>query len=146
MRQAVHGRFRLAGDEAERLARDPAVRTIVGREGLDRPSASSGGMGRFGTEWPATESDLAAPADPSGAWIDRVHWRRPPDDVILGMGSSGSPTFGQRKGSAWNGRFRVGRPPPASGSGLAPPTLPVIAPQAGLPVDDRPFEGHRRTR
>src|SRR3982750_3629128 len=41
-RQAVYGR--LAGYEdvnADRLARDPAMRAIVGREGLDRPAAST---------------------------------------------------------------------------------------------------------
>ena len=42
-RQAVFGR--LAGyedvNDAERLVRDPAMRAIVGREGLDRAAASS---------------------------------------------------------------------------------------------------------
>ena len=41
LRQAVYGR--LAGyedvNDAARLARDPAMRAIVGREGLDRPAA-----------------------------------------------------------------------------------------------------------
>src|SRR5918997_4855937 len=53
VRQAVYGR--LAGyedvNDADRLARDPAMRAIVGREGLDRPAASTSQMGRFGTEW-----------------------------------------------------------------------------------------------
>jgi hypothetical protein len=42
---------RLAGDEdvndAERLSRDPAMRAIVGREGLDRAAASCSQMGRW---------------------------------------------------------------------------------------------------
>src|SRR5215216_4232560 len=46
VRQAVYGR--LAGyedvNDAERLARDPPLRAIVGREGLDRPAASSSEM------------------------------------------------------------------------------------------------------
>jgi hypothetical protein len=62
LRQAIYGR--LAGyedvNDAERLARDPAMRAIVGREGLDRPAASSSEMGRFETEWLATEANLAA--------------------------------------------------------------------------------------
>ena len=53
LRQAVYGR--LAGyedvNDAERLARDPAMRAIVGREGLDLPAASTSEMGRFETEW-----------------------------------------------------------------------------------------------
>jgi hypothetical protein len=108
LRQAVYGR--LAGyedvNDAERLAHDPAMRAIVGREGLDRPAASSSEMGRFETEWLATETNLAALADLSGTWIDRVHERRPPDGIILDMDSSESPTHGEQEGSAYNGHFR----------------------------------------
>jgi Transposase DDE domain group 1 len=107
LRQAVYGR--LAGyedvNDAERLARDPAMRAIVGREGPDRPAASTSEMGRFETEWLATEANLAALADLSGNWIDRVHARRPPDGIILDMDSSESPTFGQQEGSTYNGHF-----------------------------------------
>src|SRR4051794_20449456 len=108
LRQAIYGR--LAGyedvNDADRLARDPAMRAIVGREGIDRPAASTSQMGRFETEWLATEANLAALPDLSGAWIDRVHQRRPPDGIILDMDSSESPTHGQQEGSAWNGHFR----------------------------------------
>ena len=80
-RQSVFGR--LAGyedvNDAERLARDPAMRAIVGREGLDRAAASSSQMGRFETEWLATDANLEALTDLSGAWIDRVHERKPPE-------------------------------------------------------------------
>ena len=107
LRQAVYGR--LAGyedvNDAERLARDPVMRAIVGREGIDRPAASTSQMGRFETEWLASEANLAALMDLSGAWIDRVHGRRPPDGIILDMDSSESPTHGQQEGSAWNGHF-----------------------------------------
>jgi hypothetical protein len=108
LRQAVYAR--LAGyedvNDAERLARDPAMRAIVGREGLDRPAASTSEMGRFETGWLANEANLAALVDLSGAWIDRVHRRRPPDGIIFDMDSSESPTFGQQEGSTWNGHFR----------------------------------------
>jgi hypothetical protein len=107
LRQAVYGR--LAGyedvNDAARLARDPVIRAIVGREGLDRPAASTSQMGRFETEWLATEANLAALTDLSGAWIDRVYRRRPPDGIILDMDSSESQTHGQQGGSAWNGHF-----------------------------------------
>jgi hypothetical protein len=53
LRQSVYGR--LAGyedvNDAERLSRDPAMRVIVERKGLDRRAASSSQMGRFETEW-----------------------------------------------------------------------------------------------
>ena len=108
LRQAIYGR--LAGyedvNDAARLARDPAMRALVGREGLARPAASTSEMGRFETEWLATEADLAALTGLSGAWIDRVHRRRPPDGIILDMDSSESPTYGEQEGSAWNGHFR----------------------------------------
>src|SRR5688500_3980659 len=61
-RQAVFGR--LAGyedvNDAERLAHDPAMRAIVGRDGFDRAAASSSQMGRFETEWLATDANLEA--------------------------------------------------------------------------------------
>jgi hypothetical protein len=108
LRQAIYGR--LAGyedvNDAARLARDPAMRAIVGREGVDRPAASSSEMGRFETEWLPSEANLTALADLSGTWIDRVHGRRPPDGIILDMDSSESPTYGEQEGSAWNGHFR----------------------------------------
>jgi hypothetical protein len=108
LRQAVYGR--LAGyedvNDAERLARDPAMRAIVGREGLDRPAASTSEMGRLETEWLATGANLATLTDLPGAWVDRVHRRRPPDGIILDIDSSESPTWGEQEGSAWNGHFR----------------------------------------
>ena len=81
------------------------MRAIVGREGIDRPAASTSQMRRFETEWLASEANLAALTDLSGAWTDRVHVRRPPDGIILDMDSSESPTHGQQEGSAWNGHF-----------------------------------------
>jgi hypothetical protein len=108
LRQAIYGR--LAGyedvNDAERLARDPAMRAIVGRGGMDRSAASTSEMGRFETGWLATEANLAALTDLSGTWIDRVNARRPPDGIILDMDSSESPTYGAQEGTAWNGHFR----------------------------------------
>jgi hypothetical protein len=106
-RQSVFGR--LAGyedvNDAERLARDPTMRAIVGPEGLERLAASSSQIGRFETEWLASDANLEALMDLPGAWIDRVHERTPPDCIILDMDSSESPTHGQQEGSAWNGHF-----------------------------------------
>jgi hypothetical protein len=107
LRQSVFGR--LAGyedvNDAERLARDPAMRAIVGREGLDRAAASSSQMGRFETEWLARDANLVALTDLSGTWIDRVHERKPPRTITLDMDSSESPTHGDQEGSVWNGHF-----------------------------------------
>ena len=110
-RQSVFGR--LAGyedvNDAERLARDPAMRATVGREGLDRVAASSSQMGRFETDWLARDVNLEALTDLSGTWIDRVHERKLPRTVILDMDSSESPTHGEQEGAVWNGHF--GCPP-----------------------------------
>jgi hypothetical protein len=81
------------------------MRAIVGREGLDRAAASSTQMGRFETEWLATEANVKALTDLSGAWIDRVHERKPPRTIILDMDSSESPTHGEQEGAVWNGHF-----------------------------------------
>jgi hypothetical protein len=83
VRQGVFGR--LAGyedvNDAERLARNPAMRAIVGGEGLDRAAASSSQMGRFETKWLA-DANLAALTDLSGTWIERVHECKPPDSIF----------------------------------------------------------------
>ena len=80
LRQSVYGR--LAGYEdvtdADRLGRDPAMRWIVGGQAVERGGASTSQMGRFETELLATDDNLAALADLSGMWIERVHERNPP--------------------------------------------------------------------
>jgi DDE family transposase len=107
LRQSVSGR--LAGyedvNDAERLAHDPAMRTVVGRGGLDRRAASSSQMGRFETEWLTGAANPAALADLSGAWIDRVHARRPQTTIVLDIDSGVSETHGAQEGSAYNGHF-----------------------------------------
>src|SRR5215472_14829401 len=106
-RQSVFGR--LAGyedvNDADRLAHDPAMRAIVDRGGLDRAAASTSQMGRFETAWLTSEGNLAALADLSGAWIDRVHARKPQTTIVLDMDSSVSETHGGREASAYNGHF-----------------------------------------
>ena len=62
-------------------------------------------MGRFETGWLTSECNLAALADLSGAWIDRVHARRPQTTIVLDMDSSVSETHGAQEGSAYNGHF-----------------------------------------
>jgi hypothetical protein len=107
LRQSVFGR--LAGyedvNDAERLAHDPATRAVAGRGGLDRRAASTSQMGRFETEWLSSEANLTALADLSGAWIDRVHARKPQTTIVLDIDSSVSETHGTQEGSAYNGHF-----------------------------------------
>jgi len=65
------------------------MRAIVDRKGLDRQAASTSQMGRFETEWLATDVNLPALTELSGVWIDRVHDRKTPKIIILDMDSSG---------------------------------------------------------
>ena len=107
LRQSVYGR--LAGyedvNDAERLGRDPAMRWIVGGKAVERGGASTSQMGRFETELLANDENLAALADLSGVWIDRVHARKLPRMIVLDMDSSVSPTHGDQEGTAYNGHF-----------------------------------------
>ncbi len=57
-------------------------------------------MWRFETVFLATGDNLAALAELSGQWIDRVHAGHPPKAIVLDMDSSVSPTHGDREGTA----------------------------------------------
>ena len=107
LRQSVYGR--LAGyedvNDAERLGRDPAMRWIVGGKAVERGGASTSQMGRFETGLLATDENLAALADLSGVWIDRVHAGKLPRMIVLDMDSSVSPTHGDQEATAYNGHF-----------------------------------------
>ncbi|HUW73013.1 MAG TPA: IS1380 family transposase, partial [Methyloceanibacter sp.] len=107
LRQSVFGR--LAGyedvNDADRLGRDPAMRWIVGGRAATKQAASTSQMGRFETEWLASDENLVALADLSCHWIDRVHSRRPPRGIVLDMDSSVSPNYGDQEGTSYNGHF-----------------------------------------
>ena len=87
LRQSVFGR--LAGyedvNDAERLRHDPAMRWIVGGKAVVGRAASPSQIGRFETQWLATDKNLSALADLSGQWIDLVHGRRPPRGIVFDM-------------------------------------------------------------
>ena len=92
-------------NDADRLGRDPAMRWIVGGHAVATQAASASQMGRFETEFLARDDNIAVLADLSGAWVDRVHDRKPPKNMILDMDSSVSPTHGEQEGTAYNGHF-----------------------------------------
>jgi hypothetical protein len=92
-------------NDADRLGRDPAMRWIVGGKAVGRDAASTSQMGRFETEWLASDENLAARVDLPGQWIDRVHSCRSPRTIVLDMDSSVSPTHGDQEGTAYNGHF-----------------------------------------
>ena len=108
LRQSVFGR--LAGyedvNDAERLRHDPAMRWIIGGNAAHGSAASPSQMGRFETQWLATDTNLAGLVDLSGRWIDLVHRRRQPRGIVLDMDSSVSPTHGEQELSVWNGHYQ----------------------------------------
>jgi len=109
LRQSVYSR--LAGyedvNDAERLAVDPAMRHVVGGRAAqaDKEASSTSGVGRFETETLSTNDNLTALMDLSGEWIDKVHQRKPPKQLILDLDSSVSETYGKQEGTAYNGHF-----------------------------------------
>lgn len=106
-RQSVFGR--LAGyedvNDADRLSRDPVMRSIVGRNDGERVAASESQMGRFETGILSSERNLTALTRLNGTWIDRVQGHRRSPTLILDIDSSESPVHGEQEGSAYNGHF-----------------------------------------
>ncbi len=109
LRQSIYSR--LAGyedvNDAERLSVDPAMRHVVGgRAALpEKQAASTSEVGRFETEMLSTKRNLTALINLSGQWIDKVHDRKPLQELILDLDSSVSETYGRQEGTAYNGHF-----------------------------------------
>jgi Transposase DDE domain group 1 len=105
--QSVFGR--LAGyedvNDAERLARDRAMRLVVGGYAVARQAASASQIRPFETEWLTSDKNFAALTDLCGRWIDRVRTQCPLKAIVLDMDSSVSPTYGDQEGTAYKGHF-----------------------------------------
>ena len=107
LRQSIYSR--LAGyedtNDAERLALDPAMRYVAGGKAVKRSAASTSVMSRFETEILTQPKNLEFLMNLSGIWVDKVHQRKLLKQIILDMGSSVSPTYGNQEGSVYNGYF-----------------------------------------
>ena len=107
LRQSIYSR--LAGyddtNDAQRLSVDPAMRQVVGGRAQERTAASTSLMGRYETETLTQSKNLELLTNMPGVWVDRVHQRKPLNQIILDMDSSVSPTYGNQEGSAYNGYF-----------------------------------------
>jgi hypothetical protein len=103
LRQSVYSR--LAGyedtNDAERLAVDPTMRTVVGGRAKKKTAASISQMSRFETDVLTYHSNLDALLVLQGQWIDRVHERKPIREIILDLDSSVSETYGKQQGSEY---------------------------------------------
>jgi hypothetical protein len=100
---------RLAGyedtNDAERLARDPAMRVVTGRRASEKQAASTNTLSRFETEVLTRYKNLEGMARLNAQWVERAMARTPHQRVILDMDSSESPVHGQQEGAAYNGHF-----------------------------------------
>jgi hypothetical protein len=107
LRQSVYAR--LAGyedtNDHEALARDPAMRALIGKRALDRTAASSGTVSRFETEILTQYENIEALASLNSAWVSKAVSRSLAKKVILDIDSSESPVHGNQEGSAYNGHF-----------------------------------------
>jgi Transposase DDE domain group 1 len=107
LRQSIYSR--LAGyddtNDAERLAQDPAMRVVVGWQGLERNAASASEMGRFETESLTQEGNLRGLEGLNAEWVKRAVTRTVHSRIILDLDSSESPVHGQQEGAAYNGHF-----------------------------------------
>jgi len=107
LRQSVYAR--LAGyedvNDQESLARDPAMRAVVGKKALDRTAASYGTVSRFETEILAEDENIDALANLNSAWVSKAVSYSKAKKVVLDIDSSESPVHGNQEGSAYNGHF-----------------------------------------
>jgi len=108
LRQSVYSR--LAGyedtNDAERLAKDPAMQAVVGRRALEKQAASTNTLSRFETEVLVTEENQKGLEQLNAAWVDRAMMRTRHQRIILDMDSSESPVYGEQEGAAYNGHFQ----------------------------------------
>ena len=76
LRQSVYSR--LAGyedtNDAERLAKDPAMQAVVGRRALEKQAASTNTLSRFETEVLVTEENQKGLEQLNAAWVDPVSY------------------------------------------------------------------------
>jgi hypothetical protein len=109
LRQSVYSR--LAGyedtNDAVRLARDPAMQTVVGRRAMEKQAASTNTLSRFETEVLVTEENLRGLEQLNTQWVDQAMAWTPHQRVILDMDSSESPVYGEQEGAAYNGHFET---------------------------------------
>ena len=107
LRQSVYSR--LAGypdmNDADRLARDPAMRTAVGRRASGSRAAARNTLGRFETEILTTAENRRALAQLNSSWVSAALANTRTRRIILDMDSSEGTVHGSQEGARYNGHF-----------------------------------------
>jgi hypothetical protein len=107
LRQSLHSR--LAGysgtNDADRLARDPALRLVVSRRASDKQAAGRNTVGRFETEMLSADDNRAGLAALNAAWVSTAMSHTKTQRLILDLDTSESPVHGQQEGDKHNGHY-----------------------------------------
>jgi hypothetical protein len=107
LRQSVYSR--LAGHEdvndAERLSQDPAFRLLGSEKIWERGAALNSRLHSFETEVLTQEKNLAGLAAVNRELIAKAETLDSPQWVVLDMGSTEIPVYGQQEYSAYNWHF-----------------------------------------
>jgi len=107
LRQSLYSR--LAGypdtNDADRLARDPALRLVVSRRARDKQAAARNTVGRFETEILATDDNRAGLAALNAVWVSTAMAHTKTQRLILDLDSSESPVHGEQEGAKYNGHY-----------------------------------------
>ncbi|MCG2796362.1 MAG: IS1380 family transposase [Actinomycetia bacterium] len=104
LRQSVYAR--LAGyedvNDQEALARDPAMRSVIGKRALERTAASTGTVSRFETEILAQDENIDALSLLNSAWVEKAVSLSKAKKVKLDIGTWGCSVHGSQEGSTHN--------------------------------------------
>jgi hypothetical protein len=107
LRQSVYSR--LAGyedvNDAERLSQDPTFRLIGSEKIWERGAALTSRLQSFEADLLTQEKNLAGLAAINRELIGRAETMESPPRVVLDMGSTEIPVYGQQEQSACNGHF-----------------------------------------
>jgi len=107
LRQSVHSR--LAGyedvNDAQRLSQDPMFRLIGSEKIWERGAALTSRLQSFETELLTQGDNLAGLAAINRELIAKAETPESPQRVVLDIGSTEIPVYGQQENSAYNGHF-----------------------------------------
>jgi len=105
LRQSVYSR--LAGypdtNDADRLARDPALRLVVSRRASGNQAAARNTVGRFEIDILSAEANRAGLAALKAAGVSSAMAHTNTKRLILDLDSSVSPVPGDQEGAKYNG-------------------------------------------
>jgi hypothetical protein len=106
-RQSIYSRLAGYADiiDANQLACDPAMRTVVGRKAVSKNAAPKSSMGRFETKILTHNMNRGALERINALWLSTALRNTRTKRIILDMDSSVSKVHGNQEGGKYNGHF-----------------------------------------